>query len=293
MKNTQFIVRNPEQLDIHFYSSYDENFLLNKAETLMAAIKAPGEFEQLASKSFETNIPRNKRFFDSLRAEIYFSEFHQFESFFALLIALFQGQPHWLYLTTYQTKEIKDKVTAFINGDISKLTNNLLKTSEELVNIGLYWEILPSDEDKLKNWLTNVQNVIWLLERMARKYLKAVEYNGYKHGLRVMTGATSLTFHPDESPNKAFGFQSDDSVIFLETVDKGEGGLTVYKTVKHFNIEESIRHLFYMNLMAKTIKSTRLARLKNLPDAEINTFFNLNREELINFSKTTQWSFSS
>jgi hypothetical protein len=276
-----------------FYSNYDENFIFNKAMSLLSIIKLGDKYTSTVEGLGMPPFDINKKHFESLNAEIYFSEFHHFESLFGLMLAIFQGLPHWLYLTTYKTNEIKGKVTAFLNGDILKVTNGQFSNSTDFINRAIYTDCTSSDEEEQKNWQANIDNILWALHRMGRKYLDAKEYNGYKHGLRVMTGPTSLTIFLGEEPDKASSIASDQSLIFLGTQDKGESGLTVYQTIKHFNIIESINHLLIMNMMTSTIKSTRLAVIKGEPQGHMSTFLSLNRDGLIAASKVTRWSFTA
>ncbi len=111
------IIRNPKQLNLRFYEGFDHKFLYRKAQTIMYLVNEQERFKEQVKQAEEANedITSNylhsqdidDKFFEGLRAEVYFTEMHQFESFFALLIAVFQKLPHWLYLTTYKTGEIK------------------------------------------------------------------------------------------------------------------------------------------------------------------------------------------
>ncbi len=290
MKTKKYLVRDPKALDLMFYSNYDDNFIFNKAMSLLSILDLGDEYKLLAEKSKLPPFEINRKFFEALEAEIYFSEFHFFESFWGLAIAIFQDSPHWLYLTTYETKEIKEKVSAFLNEDVKTLTNDRLTNFNDLVNQAIYTDYTFTEKVR-PNWQTNIDNILWALQRIGRKYLDAKEYNGYKHGLRVMTGPTSFAIYPDGEPDKASGISSDHSLIFLETQSKGEKELTVHQTVKHFNLNESINHILLLNMMTSTIKSTRLAKLKGESKADnIYTFFDLDRDGLLNEGGKTQWS---
>ena len=125
---------------------------------------------------------------------------------------------------------------------------------------------------------------------MAHKYVNGLEYNAYKHGLRVMAGYAYFRMYFDENPNGGLHWASHDSLMFLELKDVGEGGLTVYKTTKQFNPQESMDHILFMSCLLETIKSVRLARLKGEQGAKLNTFFKMNKEGLLQLRNTRAWS---
>src|SRR5260370_236543 len=98
--------------NLRFYERYDEHFLFNKVATFLYIL----DEGEPAIKQIEERLVANggssfsERYLESIRAEIFFTALHQSETFFALLIAPFQPLPHWLYLTIYETKEIKQAV---------------------------------------------------------------------------------------------------------------------------------------------------------------------------------------
>ena len=45
------LTRSPLEIDIEFYSGYDESLLFNKAQTLWAIAKSPERFQQFIDES--------------------------------------------------------------------------------------------------------------------------------------------------------------------------------------------------------------------------------------------------
>src|SRR5205085_6243904 len=86
-------------LDQQFYRRYDPSFLYNKALALNYITKNQDRFADLLQAFEETDQHIDNKYFESLRAELHFMEMHQFESFFALLITIYQPKTHWIYLT--------------------------------------------------------------------------------------------------------------------------------------------------------------------------------------------------
>ena len=132
---------NPNELNLQFYRRYDENFLFNKALALALVLEDQERFKLQAAEYQDIDLSHiNDKFFESLRAEIHFTEMHQFEGFFALLIAAFQEQPDWIYLTDYDTREIKEAITLYIAGptNITRLTNNKVASEPEFITNAVY-----------------------------------------------------------------------------------------------------------------------------------------------------------
>jgi hypothetical protein len=93
--------------------------------TLAVVLENGERFKAQVAEFQDIDLPRiDDKFFESLRAEIHFTEMHQFEGFFALLIAIFQEQLDWIYLTDYTTGEMKHAIELYIAGDINALTNS-------------------------------------------------------------------------------------------------------------------------------------------------------------------------
>ncbi len=289
---TKYILRDASRLNKHFYKGLDENFLLSKALTLYKIADCHEKFlsEQKGDEDFEGIDPKKYR--EALLAEIHFSEILQFEAVFALLIAIYQDLPHWLFLTTYKTAEIKSWVADYMAGNFAGISNGKAASAEEFFDLSLYANYVGNKDEKDYPWSKNIENIDWLLRRMGEKYLNSSEFNAYKHGLRVHTGETAIRIQPNDDPDHpGFGWRSENSLVFLELKDIGEGGLTVHLTTKHFNPLEALNHLHIMRIMASCIKRTRLARLNGESGVEINTFFEINQKQFQELSsKVTKWS---
>jgi hypothetical protein len=219
----------PNELNLRFYRRYDENFLYNKALTLAMVLENEERFKVQAAEYQDVDPSRiNDKFFESLRAEMHFTEMHQFEGFFALLIAVFQEQPDWIYLTDYTTWEMKDAIKLYIAADtiagrdnIKTLTNNKVATEREFISYAIYATYKPHGEEQDDSWDTNLDNIAWLIRHMAERYIAGSEYNAYKHGLRVMTGQSSFGLRLENPPGTPVGplrilASSKDSLSYLE-----------------------------------------------------------------------------
>jgi hypothetical protein len=193
-------------------------------------------------------------------------------------------------LTTYPPGDMKKKAQLYLDRNIKSLTNGQCKTKAEFIQSAVYLGFMSSEDDKKANWQQNIDNIEWAINRMADKYVNGAEYNAYKHGLRVMAGYAFFRMYFNENPNGGIHWASHDSLMFLELKDIGEGGLTVYQTTKQFNPQESMEHIFLMCCVFETIKSVRLARLKGEEGAKLNTFFNMNKEGLLQLRNTNSWS---
>jgi hypothetical protein len=177
--------------NLRFYERYDEHFLFNKVATFLYIL----DEGEPAIKQIEERLVANggadfsERFLESIRAEIFFTALHQCEAFFALLIAPFQPLPDWLYLTIYETKEIKQAIEQITADEIGDLTDGILSEMQDFIKVAVYSEVMAADPQLASRWDENIDNVAWLVKRIGKFFLKYDRaYNSYKHGLRVMTG---------------------------------------------------------------------------------------------------------
>lgn len=258
-------------LDVMFYRRFDPDLLFNKAVALDYLTKNVDRFrKELEHEYAGFDEPFDDRYFASLRAELHFTELHQFESFFAVLTAIFQTEPHWIYLSQYSTGEIKAAIRRYVDGDIKVLTDGRLDTEREFFAHAIYSTGAATDTELRGKWDENLDMIAWLVRRMARRYLDGTaseggEYNAYKHGLRVMTGHHEIQVseqNDDGTPGASvFEVATEDSIAYLQFKDIGEGGETVHEMVKYFAPGESFANLTLMHQMLQTVVRTRLARL--------------------------------
>jgi len=288
--------------NLRFYERYDEHFLFNKVVTFLYIL----DEGEPAIKQIEERLVANsgasfsERYLESIRAEIFFTALHQCETFFALLIALFQPLPHWLYLTLYETKEIKQAVEQIVANKIGDLTGDRITTIQNFIKVTVYSEVTAADPELASRWDENIDNVAWLVKHIGKFFLKYDRaYNSYKHGLRVMTGPHQLSIGL-QNPNGTIRGPmhviqaSEDSVTYLQKepvreVD-GEKEIPISEVTKAFNPFEASFYLAKMSQMLETIKATRLTALKGGgPVESINTFFKLDRDEVRQLEKREEW----
>lgn len=288
--------------NLRFYERYDEHFLFNKVITFLYVL----DTGESTIKCIEEHLVANsgaslsERYLESIRAEVFFTALHQCETFFALLIALFQPLPHWLYLTLYETREIKQAVEQIVANKISDITGGTITTIQDFIKVSVYSEVMPVDPQLANRWNENIDNVAWLVQRIGEFFLKYDRaYNSYKHGLRVMTGAHQVRIglqNPDGTIRGSMHViqASDDSVTYLQKepvreVD-GEKEIPISEVTRAFNPFEASFYLAKMSQMLETIKATRLAILKGgEPVESINTFFDLDRNKVRQLQKHDEW----
>ncbi len=287
------ILGNGRDQNLRFYTGYDEHFLFNKVASFLYILD---EGEPAVRQIEERLIAHggaklSERYLESIRAEVFFTALHQCETFFALLVAPFQPLPHWLYLTTYETKEIKQAVELIMVGKINELTCGIIATMQDFIKVAVYSEVTPADPQLASRWDENIHNVAWLIAHIGKFFFKYDRaYNSYKHGLRVMTGPHQLSIGR-QSPNGTTAGpmhiiqSSEDSVTYLQKepvreVD-GEKEIPISEVTKAFNPFEATFYLAKMNQMLETIRATRLAFLEGgEPVESLNTFFGLDRDEV-------------
>ena len=293
-KKKTLVLRNPGMVMKRFYDGFNHKFLYRKAQTLMFLVSQRERFTEMVKQAEETSEEESTKYlscqdiddkyFEGLRAEVYFTEMHQFESFFALLLAYFQDLPDWLYLRTYTTEEIKTAIQNYVDGNISAATNGAVSTREDFIIHAVYAGCYSDELKENNEWNESVDNIDWFIKRAGQRYLEAAEYNAYKHGLRVLTGHTWFRVWPNDAAGnpQGQGFvlgDSEDSLSFPELEDQGEGGLTAVEVTKHFNPKENFEHIQIMQLILDEVMRTRGARINREPIEHLETIL-IDREKL-------------
>lgn len=287
------IIGTSRDQNLRFYTGYDEHFLFNKVASFLYIIdEGEPAVQQIEERLIAHGGAKlSKRYLESIRAEVFFTALHQCETFFALLIAPFQPLPHWLYLTTYETKEIKQAIELIVVSKINDLTGGVITTMQDFIKVAVYSEVIPTDPQLASRWDENIDNAAWLVTRIGKFFLKYDRaYNSYKHGLRVMTGPYQVSIGRQAPNGGAAGPMhviqaSEDSVTYLQRepvreVDS-EKEIPISEVTNAFNPFEATFYLAKMNQMLETIKATRLAFLEGgKPVENINTFFGLDRSEV-------------
>ncbi|MHB8596744.1 MAG: hypothetical protein ACYDER_08035 [Ktedonobacteraceae bacterium] len=295
------IIGTGREQNLRFYTGYDEHFLFNKVATFMYILDEGEPAIQHIEECLIANggAKLSERYLEAIRAEIFFTALHQCETFFALLIAPFQSLPHWLFLTTYETKAIKQAVELILANNISALTNSVIPTIADFIKVAVYTEVTPADPQLASRWDENIDNAAWLVTRIGKFFFKYDRaYNSYKHGLRVMTGPHQIRIgqqNPDGATTGPMHIlqDSEDSVMYLQKelvreVDS-EKEIPISEVTKAFNPFEAFFYLAKMNQMLETIKATRLALLKGGPVESMNTFFGLDRDEVERAERFEEW----
>lgn len=248
-------------LDEEFYQHYDPKFLISKAYVFAGMVRNIEKTKELFS---QLEVEIEDKDVDRFNTEIYFAEYQLFEAVFALLLAPFQVESHWVFLTQYTNKHLKEMIEAYLADDIAGLTGGKLQGQEEFLDISLFFGFKVDEPKDL--WPRNLENIKLIFDRLCLKYLRGLEYNAYKHGIRIMTGPSYFRFSPTDNPQSGVQWESDNSVRFLE-IDRKKGVLQM--SVKQFDPEESMLHMQVMTEMLATIVSTRLARWRGLTQVKL------------------------
>lgn len=294
-KNIFDVLDDPYGLNIKFYERYDEKFLWRKASVLISYLTQTDAMWPLINDESDLGETEKTRYVETISAELHFTEAHQFEAFFSLLVAIFQKRPHWLFLTEYHTSEIKRKAQAYIDRRYADASNGLVDGKESFI-MGAVFSGYRSDNEQIKaNWEQIIDDLDWYIRLLARRYIRAHEYNAYKHGLRVLTGSSYLQWKPDGSNDEGLVLQSENSLQFLkvEKINECNKNKTyiVKKIFKHFDPMASINHIAFMMRALENIKSTRLSRLNNQGQANLSICLSpIDRETLSSLSRNTSWT---
>lgn len=268
---TTYLLHDAEALGVEFYRGYDPDFLLAHARTLMFVTEKWDDFRKFGEGIGFGVGERPEKARSAMRAHVRFVEYQQFESCFALLLAKFQALPHWLFLTTYETRDLLKWAKLFLEGDFKALAGAAADTATGFLELGIYDGRRPADAHAVDAWSTHLQAIHRFLRAAAERYLRATvrggEYNAYKHGLRVLTGHSELRvgFREDLSDQTPVA-ASPDSLTFLEVEQESPGRKTVAQVTRHFSPEQSLQYLYCLRDLADMMKKSRLATLTGASD---------------------------
>lgn len=251
--------RNKIDLDIYFYERYDEHFLFNKISALAFLYESDSERTkeyQSFVYGLKACVAEDYDWRKSLAAEIYFSAFQQFEALFALLIAVFQPQPHWVFLNTYTSDSLKKNLNLFLQKEFSELAKGKAETEYDFINHAVYCDLNCENE---KLWSSNLHNIYLVLQIIGQKYLdKLSEYNGYKHGLRISKASEMQLEIPGLHP-----IVMPDSLGYLDADKDDNSEDILIHRLYSINPQQSFYEMYLMHRLLRVIKSHRLADLKN------------------------------
>lgn len=136
-----------------------------------------------------------------------------------------------------------------------------------------------------------LENIWWVVYRMAEKYGGADEYNSYKHGLRMMSATSTLAMSASPTDfSNAFVTLSPHSITHLK-LKKVDAGTAVSIETKAFNPEESRAHVRIMADILANIKRVRLAALSGEAQVRISMFTAIDKEGLQRLAVLNNWSF--
>jgi hypothetical protein len=293
-------------LNLRFYEGYDENFLFNKGMTLTYVLDQGDTAKALVEDNLVSRrggLPLSEKYFEEMRAELLFTALHQFEGFFAVLMAVFQPLPHWVYLTAYGPGDVEAFARLFTNHRIGELTGEVVHTQHEFVQAAVYSDTTPSDLELAARWEENLANASWLIGVMADFYLEYLDaYNAYKHGLRLITGYNYFGVTPQNEDGTPQGplrilHASDDSVHYFTKEKKRDSDdgkeFPIADVTQHFNPEEAFFYLAKMQQMLATMKGTRLYWLRGGAGevGQLNTFFQLDKDAAVGLRRRWRASF--
>lgn len=291
-KKRPYIVRDPKTLNVTFYESLDETFLCKKALVLELALSNVEDIKKESANDLLGSICVDEKFSMSLETHMHFLEFQLTECLFAMLLAPFQELPHWLWMLKYRNFELKQSISHYLSGKISSISKGKLDSKRDFLKLCLYSNFSDGRDEEL--WNKNLDNVIDCLDRMGSKFLDGIEYNAFKHGIRVAAVSAGLSVALDSEPdNISQVMHIPVGISYLELKDVGEGGLTVHQTTKEISYQESLNHIFLATLMLRTVKNSRLARIKNEKKPEINTFYETDIDGLKQIQPINRISFTA
>ena len=274
--------------DLYFYQGYDPEFILKKAMALKTIYMYPTEFSDF-SKSVNCDIEaQDAAFLGALATELHCAAFHQIEGLLALLLAEYQSRPHWVYLTSYGNFEMKNAARLITAERYEEISHGVHKTGLQFVRASVYagWKFDGPDENKA--WLESLNDIEWFIKYCAQAFLAGSEYNAYKHGLRVVSGAAALAARVAEGPLKTV-ISMQHSLSYLEMYETPDG-YQAEEVTKELSPDHSFQILHIAAQVLSPIKECRKARALGKVD-EFRAL-TIDRNAFMASCKVSKFSFS-
>jgi len=281
------LLRTPQQADVRFYEGYDAQFLFRKADLIYLVFSRRNEFRAFISSLGCPEEGIDDAFLNGVAAELHCAALQQFEAVFALMLAAFQRLPHWIYLTSYRTAEIKEKAAALAAGDIDAASGRQCADKDAFIAESIYPGVTPPEGDE--SWGRSLSDLSWFLTSMADQYLCSPEYNAYKHGLRVLPGSARLLVDISRGANEFRPVLSmKHSVTFLE-IEERDNHYAAQEVTKEIDPEDAYQRILVMSSIAENIKNIRLAGLRR-ERTDVSTF-SLDRQGLLRLRPVGRFAF--
>ncbi|HWR35714.1 MAG TPA: hypothetical protein VN622_07590, partial [Clostridia bacterium] len=280
-----------EVAESRFYGGYDPEFLFRKVELLYTAYQHRDEFKRFvnAATGAENDESLTDQYFRGLAVEIHCSTFQQIESLFALLIAVFQNLPHWLYLSRYTNEEMLGKIKGFAAGHVADISGGACQTASQFVTKAIYAGVAEAETGP--RWKRTREDLAWFLSEMATRYIKGRdEYNAYKHGLRMLPGdGAQLLVEVGRGTGDFRRILSmGHSLSYLE-VEKRPTDYITREVTKEINPEDSFQAAYIMSEIATTACKIRLAVIRGEKGVETPTF-EIDRASLVRLKPVARFA---
>ena len=278
------------EADLAFYEGYDPTFICKKAAALFGIYSNAASFKEFAA-SWECPVDStDEGFLGALATEIHCASFHQFEGLLALLLAEYQNRPDWVYLTSYGNYEMKTAARALAKGDFEQITSGAHKTADDFVRAAVYGGLKLEDGEHNEAFKHSVGDIAWLIAHCAEEFVEGNEYNAYKHGLRVVSGAATLAVRPLDAVGPFTSILSmKHSVSYLE-ISEAPNAYTGQRVTKELSPEYSYNVIAAIAKVLTIIRAMRIARIRG--SVEFVDFIDLDRDKLLSQQARSKMSFS-
>jgi hypothetical protein len=169
----------------------------------------------------------------------------------------------------YTRELVRWSIDRFIGGDAVALSNELLGKRSELIEWSLYARLVP--EEGGEEWSRNLSNITQILEIAGQRYLGASELKPLARGLgmRRDESETSRFLEGPEADAARQGLS--DWVAYHRLKRRKDGRRNFYRSVKAISPETSINLIYMMTMLLRSMKETRLARLRGQTRAPIHS----------------------
>jgi hypothetical protein len=260
----------PRAIEIDFFRRLDDTYFYKKALALQFALQQREGFEAFLSAdpaglaAGEDDLP------DALATELLLARLQLTETVFAFLAASFQVRPHIVYLSEYRSRELKAAIARFVKGDARGFSGGTLGRMAEVIEAAVYANLVPADGAQA--WATNLSNIQALLRLAGRDYLRARFRKPLARGLRVRLSREETAALVDGPEADAARAGIEEGVAFYQLKRrKADGYHTLCRALRESSTMADVNLVYCLTLLLRTIKETRLARLRRQTKAPVNS----------------------
>ena len=265
-------------IEAEFYRRLDDTYFYEKALTLYHGLQNQDALRLFFESDPGRLLRSDAGVADMIKVEIHLAELDLAELVFAFLVAPFQSAPHPVFMASYTRELVRWAIDRFGAGDARALSNETIGTRAELIEWSVYARLVP--EQRGDEWARNLANIAKVLETAGRRYLNASELKPLARGLRICRDEAETARFLDGPEADAAREGLADWVAYHRVKRRKDGKANLYRMVKAISPEASINLIYVLTMLLRSLRESRLARLRGQPRAAIHSLASIDADAL-------------